>query len=62
MEEKLYRVYVTDSLKIIGGINIRYIDMLNGGHEEKRSAKEIINGLKNKLDEIGGDDNGESGI
>ena len=53
-DEKIYKVYVTDSLKIIGSLNKRYIDMLSLTPSESRTADEIISDLSRKLDEIGG--------
>ena len=51
--EEAYRIYVTDSLKIIGGLNIRYADIF--APEETRTAEEIIDGVKDKLRQLGGD-------
>ncbi len=48
-----YRIYVTDSLKIIGGLNIRYADAFKP--EETRTADEIIDGVKGKLRQLGGE-------
>ncbi len=59
-EEKAYRVYVTDTLRLItentakmghGGsyFKARYIEVLEPPKEEKRSAEEVINGIKDKL-------------
>ena len=48
-----YRVYVTDALKVLGGLNIRYADLFKP--EEKRSAKEIISGISAKLNGLGGE-------
>lgn len=53
-DEKIYRVYITDSLKIIGSLNKRYIDMISPTPTEDRTADEIISDLSRKLDEIGG--------
>lgn len=57
-ESEAYRVYVTDSLKIItanlansiGGseVNVRYYDMIHG-RPETRSSEEIISDIKDKL-------------
>lgn len=45
-----YRFYVTDALKIIGGLNVHYSDFFKP--EEKRSADEIINKIKDGLNKI----------
>ena len=47
-----YRVYVTDSLKVIGGLNIRYADLFKP--EENRTAEEIIGNIKDGLNKLGG--------
>ena len=47
-------MYVTDGLKILGGLNIRYADIFKP--EEKRSADEIIGGISEKLSRLGGND------
>lgn len=51
--EEVYRIYVTDSLKHLAGLNIRYADVFKP--EETRTAEEIIDGIKGKLRQIGGD-------
>ena len=59
-EEKAYRVYVTDTLRLVaentakmgqGGsyIKARYIEVIEPPKEEKRSADEVINNIKTKL-------------
>ena len=53
-EEKLYRIYVTDALKVIGGLNVRYCDLISASvPREERSGEEIITSLSEKLNEIG---------
>ena len=42
-----YRIYVTDSLKALAGVNMRYADLF--APEETRTADEIIDGVKDKL-------------
>lgn len=63
-EEKLYKVYVTDCLKIlVGGEFMRYNDIVeslyNHDNKEIESAEEIIERLSARLDELGG---GESNV
>ena len=48
-----YRIYVTDSLKYLAGLNIRYADVFKP--EETRTADEIIGGIKDKLRQLGGE-------
>lgn len=50
--EEVYRIYVTDSLKVLGNLNMRYID--NFKPEETRTPDEIIEHLKSGLEKIGG--------
>lgn len=62
--DKSYRIYVTDSLKMIaentskyaGGssFSIRYIDLIKKPVNEPRTSEEIISGIKGKLKQIGG--------
>jgi hypothetical protein len=48
-----YRIYVTDALKVIGGLNIRFADLFKP--EETRTAGEIIGGIRDKLQKMGGE-------
>ena len=49
-EEKIYRVYVTDGLRALcGGQGDRYYDLITPGKEETRTAEEIIDNIKGKL-------------
>ena len=50
--EELYQNYITDALKIIGNLNIRFSDLFKP--QEERTAEEIINNIKGKLREVGG--------
>lgn len=45
--EELYQYYVTDALKVIGSLNIRFADYFKP--QETRTAEEIIDGIKKKL-------------
>lgn len=47
-EKRLYQIYVTDALKIIGGLNIRYIEMMQPEQPEE-TPEEIIEKIKLKL-------------
>lgn len=51
-KEELYRAYVTDALKAIGNLNIRYMDYFKP--VETRTSDEIIDNIKNKLNTLGG--------
>ena len=49
-----YRIYVTDGLKTIANLNMRWADVVNfNNHKEQRSAEEIIEDIGNKLERIG---------
>ena len=50
-----YRIYVTDVLKILSGVNERYYDFVKPAPEETRSADEIIQGITDKLAQLGGE-------
>lgn len=52
-KKELYRVYVTDALKAQFKLNIRYADIFKP--PEKRTAKEIISGISEKLNSLGGE-------
>ncbi len=51
--DEAYRIYVTDALKVVGHLNIRYIDYFK--KTESRTGDEIIQDLKSGLARIGGD-------
>ena len=54
IREHTYRIYVTDGLKAIANLNMRWADMVSfEKHEEQRSAEEIIDDIGNKLERIG---------
>lgn len=53
--EDAYRIYVTDSLKLIGRIDQRYYDFIKPEPVETRTADEIISNIKGKLIKLGGD-------
>lgn len=48
---------MTDALKVIGNLNVRYYDLFNV-KPETRTAEEIIGHLKAGLESIGGIDDG----
>lgn len=54
LEDKAYRIYVTDSLRAIinNPSNMRYADAIKPQRVEKRTATEIINHIKNGLQGI----------
>ena len=51
--EEIYRIYVTDSLKVFGDFSIRYVDLF--GEKEERTGEEIISTIQGKLAKIGGE-------
>jgi hypothetical protein len=48
-----YRIYVTDALRVIGGLNIRFADLSKPA--ETLTSDEIIGGIKSKLQKMGGE-------
>lgn len=50
-EKRAYQIYITDALKIIGGLNIRYVDMLKPQAVEE-SPEEIIERMKRDINGI----------
>lgn len=66
LQENLYKVYITDSLRLIGEntakvcdggsyIKIRYADIIDKKPKDNRSSEEIIDLIKSKLAKIGGE-------
>lgn len=54
--EELYKVYITDSLKILTGAEARYFDLVNSNSAKStESAESIIKRLSERLDEMGGE-------
>ena len=47
-------MYVTDGIKVLAGLNIRYADLFKP--EEERTADEIKEHIKGKLAQLGGND------
>ena len=52
--DEVYRIYVTDALKILGGLNIRWFDALEEAKkpQDNRTAEEIINHFKQGLKKV----------
>ena len=48
-----YRIYVTDALKVLSGIEVRYADFVKETPDPKESSDEIIDRMRRKL---GGND------
>ena len=55
--EEAYRIYVTDSLKALGGFHDRYANMIKRetAKEETRTPEEIKDTIKEKLAKLGGE-------
>ena len=49
LDEMAYRIYITDALKVIGGLNIRYADLIKRPIEETRTKEEIIESIRRRL-------------
>jgi hypothetical protein len=64
VEQKAYRIYVSDALKYVtentsrshGGTTLsrRYIDIIDKTPEDERTADEIISSIRKKLKELEG--------
>lgn len=50
--EETYRIYMTDALKALGNLNIRYIDYFKP--VDTRTADDVIASLRAGLERIGG--------
>lgn len=50
--ERIYRIYVTDGLRVLGDLNERYVDLLNIHSQKTQNAQEIIDHLKGKLNAL----------
>ena len=51
-EDKAYRIYITEALRALARMNVRYIDVINPKPEETRSSEEIILGIKEGLKKV----------
>lgn len=49
--ELAYRIYVTDALRLFGGLNIRWYDMVENNDTPKVeiTAQEAVTSIKNKF-------------
>lgn len=47
--DEAYRIYVTDALKVMGQLNIRYADVIKPVKVEKRTSDEIIESIRRKI-------------
>lgn len=53
--EEAYRIYVTDSLKALGGFGARYADIFDTKPIETRTEAEIVDSIKDKLSAVRGE-------
>lgn len=51
----MYRIYVTDGLKVLGGLGVRYADLFLP--EDDRTADEIKSSICMKIEQLGGGSN-----
>ena len=49
----IYHTYVTDALKILGNLNVRYADLIVQKEVETRTPEEIISNVKSKIKKLG---------
>lgn len=51
--DRAYRFYITEALRAIGGLNVRYADIIEDNPVvNNRSPENIINNLSKKLDDM----------
>ena len=50
--EDAYRIYMTDALKVIGGLNLRYAEYLEPPTPETRTEEEIVSHINNGLKKL----------
>lgn len=51
--DRAYRFYVTDALKAIGNLNLRYADIIKTDAVEDANPDEIISRIRGKLKRLG---------
>lgn len=54
VRDKVYRIYITDALKILGRLNVRYIDYVQPNTKPEETPEEIIGRIRGKLSGRGG--------
>lgn len=58
MRDETYRIYITDVLKALAGVSVRYVDLLPGSTQSienpEEKATEIKEGMKEKIKRLGG--------
>ena len=61
--EDAYRIYISDAIKLLGNLNLRYYDVINPKSEEQKqaeekqnqeSAEEIKSRIFGKIKKLGG--------
>lgn len=50
--DMIYRIYITEGLKAVSGLNIRYYDFVSETPVETRTGNEIIDHIKDKLNNL----------
>lgn len=50
--ERIYRIYMSDGLRVIGGLDVRYVDLLDAKSQKEQDANKIIDRLKGKLNAL----------
>ena len=51
--ERAYRIYISDALKAIGSLNIRYVEMLKQSSATNADPEEIKERICSKLEQLG---------
>ena len=55
-EEKVYRIYITDALKYLAGLNVRYAELIDTTPKDERTFEEITNDVWTRI--MGGGEEG----
>jgi hypothetical protein len=55
-EEKAYRIYITDALKYLAGLNVRYAELIDTTPKDERTFEEITNDVWTRI--MGGGEEG----
>ena len=48
-EEKIYRIYVTDTLKSLSGANVRWYDLIDRTPRDERTFEEITKDVWSRI-------------
>lgn len=52
-KDSAYRIYITDALKLLGRLNVRYYDMVDLTPKDTRTSEEVVGHISYMLDKLG---------